>query len=182
MLRRTLLALLAAMMVAPASLAADLLDRLEGIAPGITLDEARRTAIDAGLPFTGCDTLIAKRSDGRPLLTLCSHKGQGKGTEIAIGATDLQVWADGTDHVFAVVKAEPVSCVPEEQVAVVRGITSGPGAEMTWVPPWSWRAERDGRAVLIDMKNATAPCGVVYEVRDTEVHAAVAQALRMELE
>lgn len=182
MLRRALLPLLALCALAPAARAADLPERLEGIAPGMTLADARRTAIDVGLPFTGCDTIIAKRSDGRPLLTLCSHKGQGKGTEIAVGATDLQVWADGAERVFAVVKAEPLSCVPEEQVAVVRGITTGPGAGMAWVPPWSWRAEAEGRAVLIDMKNASAPCGVTYEVRDPATHAAVAEALRTELD
>jgi hypothetical protein len=181
MLHRAFLPLLCLIAAAPAALAADLPEQLEGIAPGMTLADARRAAIDAELPITGCDTVIAESSDGRPLLTLCSHKGQGKGTEVAVGTTDLQIWADGEDRVFAVVKADPLSCVPEEQIAVVRGITSGPGAALDWVPPWSWRGEADGRAVLIDVMNAEAPCGVTYEVRDPAAHARVAEALRQEM-
>lgn len=169
-----------ALCAAPA-VADDLPRSLDGVGLGMTLNEARTAAIAADRAFTGCDTVLSQR-DGQPLLTLCSHQGEAKGTDVAVGKTDLQVWADGAEQVFAVVRAEPLSCRPEEQVAVVRSIKDRYGRMADWVPPWSWRGATEATELLVDVLNAEAPCGVTYEVRDVTTHAAVAEALRAEME
>lgn len=160
----------------PAASAADLPRSLGGITLGDSLAVARAAAAEAGRGFTGCDTLRAE-ADGRPLLTLCSHQGEARGTEIAIGRTDLQVWADGEERVFAVVTAAPLSCRPEEQMAAVRGVTLTWGDVTAWQPPWSWRGEDGRTSVLVDVLNAESPCGLITELRDAARHGAVAADL-----
>lgn len=183
MRRQMPLAVLAlSLFAAPAAAtAADLPRSLDGVALGMSLDEARAAAISAGRAFAGCDTLRG-RADGSPIVTICSHRGEGRGTEVAVGDIDLQVWADGAERVFAVVRAEPLSCVPEDQVGAVRHIKSEYGPVTQWVPPWSWRGSAGGVDLLVDVINGSVPCGVTYEVRDTAAHAAVAEALQAEME
>lgn len=182
--RRPLIAaLLLAAVAAPAAAAPAGAPRdLGGLALGMSLDDARVQAVALGRPFNGCDTLVATKDDGRPLVTLCSHQGLAKGTELDVGKTDVQVWADGSGTLFAIRTSTPISCVPEEQVAVVRDIQARYEGFVQWRPAWTWSGSDGVTALDVEMKNAEAPCAVVTEIRTEATHEAVAAALRAEFE
>ncbi|GAA0596520.1 hypothetical protein [Caenispirillum bisanense] len=155
---------------------------LAGLTLGMTLDQARTRAVGLKLPFNGCDTVTADKSDGRPLVTICSHQGLEKGTQLDAARTDLQVWADGAGTVFAIRASQPISCQPEEQVAVVRDIQARYKGFATWRPAWSWSGSDGTTALDVEMKNADAPCAVLSELRTIALHDAVAEALRAEFD
>ncbi len=155
---------------------------LAGMALGLSLDQARARAVALKLPFNGCDTVVASKTDGRPLVTLCSHQGLEKGTELDAGRTDLQVWANGAGTVFAIRASQPISCQPEEQVAVVRDIQARYKGFATWRPAWSWSGSDGTTALDVEMKNAEPPCAVISELRTVALHDAVADSLRTEFE
>lgn len=154
---------------------------LAGLSLGVTLDQARTRAVGLKRAFNGCDTVTAS-GDGRPLVTICSHQGLGRGTELDYEKTDLQVWADGTGVVFAIRTSTPISCRPEEQVAVVRDIQARYAGVAAWQPAWTWAGSDGMTAVEVEMKNAEAPCTVVSEIRTEALHEAVAAALKAEFE
>lgn len=154
---------------------------LAGLRLGLTLDQARTRAVAVKLPFNGCDTVTAA-ADGRPLVTICSHQGLAKGTELDVGKTDMQVWADGAGTVFAIRTSRPISCVPEEQVAVVREIQARYEGFARWQPAWRWSGSDGTTALDVEMKNAEPPCAVITEVRTQAIHDAVAAALKAEFQ
>lgn len=174
-------ALLALAVPPGAASAAEVPRTLSGLGLGMTLDAARAAAVAQKLPFNGCDTVTA-RSDGRPLVTICSHQGVSKGTELDLDRTDLQVWADGAGTVFTIRSATPISCRPEEQVGVVRDIQARYEGIAQWQPAWSWTGSDGTTALDVEMKNAEAPCSVITEIRTVATHDAIAAALKAEFE